>query len=734
MYPTNSGNAASQPPDSSKPRDAFQPTMTSMIQRELLDFEQQTPRRARIIGRLIFLQAALLVMIAPLSFWPSFDAGATATVVVGLLFYCVAWLQNVTSHTHRAQLVLLIGSALTTGAMMGNQFYIHSGQILPVGLASLPFLLTIIIAGLLFLPEAVLIVTGVTTIFTAIVLFASLALGPGFPESQTYLLAVLTLGLQALVGIMSWQLSHFILDSSAELARTRQDEFIGTQYEALRRSIDVQASQLREQVVALVSTLLDLSRGDYTARPNVVDGELKPIADAINILISQISRRAESEQMQNNVLDDAMLIAGLAGEIGEGDLSSSSPTNALPTTVSRSMMQTAMVALQRARAGLARRLTQVRDLSIDAGQRLSQIENKTQSSEQVVAENLATIGLLRAEADRVYGSATQLSQLVDIALTILAPLLPPEVSAQPRMGNHEPHATVELQQLMPGVTIPIDTITDETQLPSHEATPFAVPNIGGSEISAENQARLREMWSKLIEMTEEVAKEVRDALVLQEKLGITSRSIRQLDYDLREVRLTVNDVRQIAEQLYRIAGSSTQPLTGQGNDAVAQSLSRPVSQFFPQQGGGQPVPPQHLSQPMPQHTSRPMSRPIPPPSQPLSQPIIPGAGPQHPSQPMQHTSRPMSRPMPSPQQHPSQPMPPPTGGLHPTQPMQQHTSRPMARPIPPYQQHPSQPIPPSYPPRVNQPPPRPDVTPLSTPTTPEESPTDSHSPLNSADH
>src|SRR6185437_736198 len=52
-------------------------------------------RRSRVVGRLLFLQVALLLMGAPLTVWPSFQPTALAVAGIGLILFLFAWIRNI---------------------------------------------------------------------------------------------------------------------------------------------------------------------------------------------------------------------------------------------------------------------------------------------------------------------------------------------------------------------------------------------------------------------------------------------------------------------------------------------------------------------------------------------------------------------------------------------------------------------------------------------------------------
>lgn len=589
--------------------DPNRPTMTTIIQRELEEFEQREPRRGRVVGRLLFLQVALLLMTAPLVAWPSVQIGAIGITVVGLALYLFAWIRNVTGAVNQARFVLIGTSFFTTAANMFGQMFWHTGQVLPVGLASFPFLLTIFTAALLFQPEIVLL-TAVATAATSMLTFIIallLTTKLDVADYQIYLIAVSSLGLQALAGIMAWQIAHAIMEYSTELAQARREEFIATQYDALRRAMDDQALRLRDQVGEISAGLMALTTRNYLAHININEGELKPIADIFNQLALQLASMVGNEQLQFNVTDDLMRLMELVGQMAEGGVAGAPLQANMPMTpnATGNLLRWATVTLQRANGATQQRLSFMRDASVDVGQRLTQAAEQTYTTETMISTTLATIGHLRSKADNIYGSAELLSQFIDQSLTELSGLLPPEVSAHSHVEAPKSSPLAGLQQVMPGVTIQLDAISDETELdaadlpPQGNAPPTspAGKDFGAGTVDANAQAKLREVWSLITKMTEEVAKQVRDTQVLAEQLGVSSKSMRQVDNEVIILRQMILQMRQLVEQIYHAASptrSPTGPLpqtpTPSSGISASELLNPPPERSGP---GGPPSRPLH---------------------------------------------------------------------------------------------------------------------------------------------
>ncbi len=317
--------------------------------------------------------------------------------------------------------------------------------------------------------------------------------------------------------------------------------------------------RLREQVGMISTALVALSTRNYATRVGIIDGELKPIADAFNLLAQQLGSFAESEHASVNVVDDLARLMDLAAQMTEGGAAGAPMLANMPMSPNAigNLLRSVNVTLQRAQQSIQQRFEHVRDLAVQAGNQLTQTAEHTYTVESSIASTLATIGLLRSKADHVFGSAERLNELIDRCLAELSALLPPEVSAHSHIATRKPSpAMPELQQVLPGVTIQLDAIDEDTELgpddvtpaaPAPASTPFPAENVG---MDLDAQAHLREVWSLITQMTEEVAKQVRDAHVLEEQLGVSSRSLRQVDNEVNTMRQMILQARQVAEQQY----------------------------------------------------------------------------------------------------------------------------------------------------------------------------------------
>lgn len=463
---------AGTPPDEGLSGGADRRTITSLINRELEDFGQRRVRRGRAVGRLIFLQVALLLIIAPLAVWPVVQPVAIGLEVVGLALFALAWMQNVSGNIFQAKIILLSTSLFVTAGSMVGQLFWHPDAIVPVGMASLPFLLSIIIAGLLFLPEVVLLISVGTAAFSTGIFFIALFVNVvRSPDDQIYWMAAIALGLQALTGIVAWQIAQFVLDYSMELATARREEYIATRYDALVRTQDDHAARLKQQAALIAANLVALTGRNYGVRVGAAEEELRPIADAFNVLAQQMGGFTESDQSQASLTDDLMLLAEVAGKMAEGGVSDMPIVSPLPMTANASgnLLRGVILTVQRAQTALGHRFVHLRDLAVDIGQRLTQSADQILAAENGISGNLATIGLLRSKTEHLVSAAQEMERLIQQAQDCLADLLPHDVTAHVHQEARHVEPTVELQQVIPGVTIQFETIDDQTEIPTGDA-------------------------------------------------------------------------------------------------------------------------------------------------------------------------------------------------------------------------------------------------------------------------
>ncbi len=607
-------------------------SMTGMIQRTLEDFNQYGNRRQQIISRLIFLQIALLFMMTPLAFMPKEEYTTAGVFAVGLALFLYAWFKNSSGAMNQAQTILLTGSGLITLADMVLQI-IYSGQIINTALAGLPFLLTILEAGLLLSPEWTLITALVCEVSTIGSLVAAIMTGTISNAGQTYLVAVTAMGLQALVAIIAWQISHFIIDISNELTQVKRQEFIGQQYDALKASNDRQLRLLRENILFIVQCVTSLTRGDYTARAAVHDGELKPVADALNELANRLSSITENGQMNGQLNMLVKQIAEIAGLIIEPELLNE-PVAADQAIFSAnaSFMQSALISQQRAWTSYQRKLGLIRDSALEARNILGEAAGKIDSCLTAIANDQGHVGVMRSQSERLDESVKQLKQLTNSIESIIQTFFSEDNQPLFPGGAAE---TADKTDALPGSTIQFDAIEEE--ITSENALRF----------TADIQTKLRSALTFTVEMIEEVSKSARDTAILQDNLGIATRNLRNLDADLRQFTGVIINLNKLVELIYVRAqpraqmmnqsGTRSRPLTGQ--------LHRPTSRNLGS-GQSQPYTPDAQNKPGPV-IPPPFSLPV----TPSSTPVVPGS--LHTSQPLIHRSAPHENP--TRQTHTSQP-------------------------------------------------------------------------------
>ncbi len=559
-----------------EPQANVQPTITGMAQQQLDEFNQRPNRRSKIIARLIFLQVALLVMTAPLAFWPAIQPSEIGLLAVGLLLYGVTFTRNQTHKIAQAQNLLIVSSGMVTAAGVGVQFIAQSDHVLAVSLASLPFILTIIEAGLLLTSERVLVTTAATTAFTTIAIASALMIGQtNTSNSQAYLLAVMALGLQSLAGMIAWQVARFIQDYAGQVSQARREDFIASQFEAYRRSSEEQARVLHEQATQLAQVIMSLSIRDYTARIYLPEGELRPVADVVNVLGEELGKLIQEQHTNFNDSEAARILAEAADAIARGEAAPQLNNPVLNAT--GGMVQGALASIRRLQQMVQLRMGRIRDLSVDAGLRLKQIDERSIAVQGTVNENRQKNGHMRSQAELLAESAARLNKLLDTTLEALGSLLPSEVRAQAHITTPEASDT-ELHHILPGVTVQFETITDETELGPEDVVP--VGGVPTPPVSTLNdpiaQAKLREAWRQIIEMTEEVAKQIRDSAVLVEGLGADSKSLRTLADEMQNSRQSMAVVRALAQQIYTLANNPTAPISNaQMTDALATGYTPP---------------------------------------------------------------------------------------------------------------------------------------------------------------
>ena len=247
-------------------------------------------QRIWLVNTVVLAQALITLALVPAYIIPSVSAPMLVTLGAALVVYLSAFIINRTpGHLSRAIYTLIIGGVLvTTAQVFLSAALTHSGT--HTAQAALFFIPAIIEAGLFLSPELTLIVAAVTAALTASAILLALALA-GDSASElggAYQVVVYALGLEALVGYMSWQLATFIYEKVTAAQTVEDLRFAQARLEALQRQMAEQRRQLQRDAGQIQTAVSGMLSHEYDARVEIEDGELKSLADSLNLLFERL--------------------------------------------------------------------------------------------------------------------------------------------------------------------------------------------------------------------------------------------------------------------------------------------------------------------------------------------------------------------------------------------------------------------------------------------------------------
>jgi hypothetical protein len=558
-------------------------------------------QRTWLLNTLLLAQAFMALALIPSFIIPKLNLVMLISVGVALALYGAVYIINRMPGKFALAVALLIfgGVCVTTAQVFLTALLSHSSY--NTAQSALFYLPIIIEAGLFLSPELTLGIAAVAGILTGSGILLALALeGGGTELGLAYQLVVNSLGLEALVSFMAWQLANFIFEKNA-IAQTVEDlRFSQARLDALQRQMSDQRRALQKdagQIQAAVSSMLS---HEYDARVDIQDGELAPIAASLNLLFERLrSTNALEHKMQQTEAYVPPLV-GMAERMAEAG----APTH--PDVLgSAGALYPVGVALSNAQAAQARRLASLFQLSSDIADDLRATEQEIEAATGDASRAHAQVGRLTALAEKMRTYAEREVDLLAQSRRLLTRLLPKEVTDAPEVGQRDPLLTGplsstpgELAGLMTdigltdeasGLTGKFDALTPAGQretgiapltrqmatLGEEAGDSGRVPSVfAAGEIPGE----LVDAWGLLREAHSLAAQNYHDVDTMLPDMGVLSRSVREAEERLDWSRKTLEGSLQRADLAQSISGAT-------GADVVDESVARlnpPVARPRPQ--------------------------------------------------------------------------------------------------------------------------------------------------------
>jgi hypothetical protein len=546
-------------------------------------------------------QALITLMVVPGYLFPTPDLPILLTLGVALVFYLAAFIFNRLRHEVRVAVYMLIGGgALATAAQVFVAALLthdatHTAQ------SALLFLPIVLESGLFLAPELTLYVASATAVVIASAILLALALNNDTSNqlSEAYLVMVYSLGLDTFIGYLAWRLAQFIYETVKNAQADEDLRFAQARLSAAERQMNDQRRQLTQDAASIQLAVSSALAHEYDTRIDIVEGDLAPLAASLNLLVQQLRSTNDLERRVQNMEQQAVVMAEMAGHLATGDAPASSFES--PTD---SALFSVRAALSQAHTLNARRLARLQEIAADLGSLLKHCRtglantaNESSQAQQIAGQLVSLVAGLNE-------TATKQMDLLAQARRALALALPPELTQDAKpdgaveggsdwvglgdaMGIMNRY-TSEFAVLEPidGESAGIPPMT--TPLPAVKAlnTDQAGSANSASKGSDETAARsslpagLADAWLLLSMLQQQTNEEARSVAGFVHDIGILSKHVRHTGLNVDWVISAVDSLESEAEQIQQLAS----PASGSGelgDEGDLSAFARPASASIP---------------------------------------------------------------------------------------------------------------------------------------------------------
>src|SRR5262249_44551226 len=174
--------------------------LTDFIHRQLVTLAERDRQRSHLVNVLIGALALFIVGTTPGYFGAHFSGLAVRLLGAALLVFALAFATNsLFRRPVSGAYILVVGGGLILITQIIVLAFTHNAQMVAHAALLLPAI--ILVAGLLFIPEIILITAFFVTVSTAFALLLSLSLDPSVGRQDAYRMLAYTLGLQLLASL-----------------------------------------------------------------------------------------------------------------------------------------------------------------------------------------------------------------------------------------------------------------------------------------------------------------------------------------------------------------------------------------------------------------------------------------------------------------------------------------------------------------------------------------------------
>ncbi|HEY8324509.1 MAG TPA: hypothetical protein VIG77_08470 [Ktedonobacterales bacterium] len=569
--------------------------LSGLIEDRIRGRRARDGQRAWLVNTVVLAQALITLMVVPGYLFPSPNLPILLTLGVALVFYLAAFIFNRLRHEVRVAVYMLIGGgALATAAQVFVAALLthdatHTAQ------SALLFLPIVLESGLFLAPELTLYITSATAVVIASAILLALALSSVTANqlSEAYLVMVYSLGLDTFIGYLAWRLAQFIYETVKNAQADDDLRFAQARLSAAERQMNEQRRQLTQDVASIQLAVSSALAHEYDTRIDVVEGDLAPLAASLNLLVQQLRSTNDLERRVQNMEQQAVVMAEMAGHLASGNAPASSFES--PTD---SALYSVRAALSQAHTLNARRLARLQEIAADLAGLLRHSRTGLANTANESAQAQQIVGQLVSLVAGLNDTATRQMDLLAQARRALALALPPELTQDARTDGsvdttgdliglgHDlgimKRYTNEFPILEPinGDSSGIPPMT--TPLPAIEALNAGSAANEGAALAAPGAlpAGLADAWLLLSMLQQQTNEEARSVAGFVHDIGVLGKHVRHTGLNLDRVISAVDSLESEAEQIQQLAG----PASGSGelgDVGDPSAFARPASASVP---------------------------------------------------------------------------------------------------------------------------------------------------------
>jgi hypothetical protein len=460
--------------------------VSSLLRRALLNFAEQERQRARMLEILLLAQAVALVLILPGYLFGQFQLSGLLVVLGGLVVLSVVWLLHWLKRTAEACYLLVLGG----GGFVVLDLLLSAGHLLTLDTLhiSLLFLLVILSSGILFSPETALILSIISSLFTALVLLLfhpSPALAALFDVQGRYLAIVYLVIAQLGVGVVAWVFGRQMQESTHLITYVAGLEMANKRLHKRLRQTAEKKRSLESGLAIIQQTHARVAAGDYSARAHV-EGDLLPLSVSLNLMLERVESFVHGEHERELMETAAAGLAEMAGKVGQESMGQ------LPVPTGTAL-DGVSIAIKNMQSTVNQRLSRVQQAVTSLMTTVDRCQDGLQPVAEVLEEHLRSIDALALAADNVMNSAQRQVELAGRAEALLHSSVPAGVDLKTvagadqaeKKGTSALRMAEELERLVARIRESVEPAEVAEAAPDESALPVQAPPDAEPEITSD---------------------------------------------------------------------------------------------------------------------------------------------------------------------------------------------------------------------------------------------------------